>query len=95
MDEYLLKLTAYEHLFYLTEYVQDIRTKAFRCLGLPCYIGIGRSKTEAKIANHFAKKKKFFGGMYIGVNFVVIHAKDQKVMAFDQRLSSIPLISNP
>jgi hypothetical protein len=26
-------------------------------------LGIGRSKTEAKIANHFAKKNKYFGGV--------------------------------
>ncbi|NEU34006.1 Y-family DNA polymerase, partial [bacterium LRH843] len=44
IDECFLKLTAYEHLFDLTEYAQDMRTKAFQWLGLPCCIGIGRSK---------------------------------------------------
>lgn len=47
IDECFLKLTAYEHLFDLTEYAQDMRAKAWRWLGLPCCIGIGRSKTEA------------------------------------------------
>ena len=63
IDECFLKLTTYEHLFDLTEYAQDMRTKAFQWLGLPCCIGIGRSKTEAKIANHLAKKNKYFGGV--------------------------------
>ena len=40
-----------------------MRAKAWRWLGLPCCIGIGRSKTEAKIANHLAKKNKFFNGV--------------------------------
>ncbi len=63
IDECFLKLTAYEHLFDLTVYAQDMRAKAWRWLGLPCCIGIGRSKTEAKIANHLAKKNKFFNGV--------------------------------
>ncbi len=59
----LLKLTTYEHLFDLTEYAREMKNKAWQWLGLPCCIGIGRSKTEAKIANHLAKKNKFFGGV--------------------------------
>lgn len=56
IDECFLKLTAYEHLFNLTDYAKDMKDKAWQWLGLPCCIGIGRSKTEAKIANHLAKK---------------------------------------
>ena len=64
IDECFLKLTAYEHLFDLTEYAQDMRAKRLGVgYGLPCCIGIGRSKTEAKIANHLAKKNKFFNGV--------------------------------
>lgn len=63
VDECFLDLTAYEHLFDLSDYAQDMRKTAFQWLNLPCCIGIGRSKTEAKIANHLAKKNKFFNGV--------------------------------
>lgn len=63
IDECFLKLTTYEHLFDLTEYAREMKNKAWQWLGLPCCIGIGRSKTEAKIANHLAKKNKFFDGV--------------------------------
>ena len=35
IDECFLKLTAYEHLFDLTEYAQDMRAKAWRWLDYP------------------------------------------------------------
>lgn len=63
VDECFLDLTSYEHLFDLTDYAQDIRKTAWQWLTLPCCVGIGRSKTEAKIANHLAKKNKFFNGV--------------------------------
>lgn len=63
IDECFLKLTAYEHLFNLTDYAKDMKDKAWQWLGLPCCIGIGRSKTEAKIANHLAKKNKALNGV--------------------------------
>ena len=63
IDECFLKLTAYEHLFDLTGYAKDMKDKAWQWLGLPCCIGIGRSKTEAKIANHLAKKNKSLNGV--------------------------------
>ena len=33
-----------------------MRQQIWKWLGLPVCVGIGRSKTEAKIANHIAKK---------------------------------------
>lgn len=63
VDECFLDLTSYEHLFDLTDYAQEIRKTAWQWLTLPCCVGIGRSKTEAKIANHLAKKNKFFNGV--------------------------------
>ncbi|MCW8037963.1 Y-family DNA polymerase [Acinetobacter entericus] len=63
IDECFLDLTAYEHLFDLTEYAQDMRQRIAKWIGLPVCVGIGRSKTEAKIANHMAKKGKRFGGV--------------------------------
>lgn len=63
IDECFLDLTAYEQLFDLTEYAQQMRLRALQWLGLPCCIGLGRSKTQAKIANHLAKKNAYFGGV--------------------------------
>ncbi|MEB3753836.1 Y-family DNA polymerase [Acinetobacter sp. MD2(2019)] len=63
IDECFLRLTAYSELFDLTEYARQMKDQAWQWLGLPCCIGIGRSKTEAKIANHLAKKNKFFNGV--------------------------------
>ncbi|MGY6625301.1 Y-family DNA polymerase [Acinetobacter johnsonii] len=63
IDECFLDLTAYEHKFDLTEYAQDMRERIAKWIGLPVSVGIGRSKTEAKIANHMAKKAKRFSGV--------------------------------
>lgn len=63
IDECFLDLTAYQQLFDITDYAQKMRLQALQWLGLPCCIGIGRSKTEAKIANHLAKKNKSFNGV--------------------------------
>ncbi|MEB3754886.1 Y-family DNA polymerase [Acinetobacter sp. MD2(2019)] len=63
IDECFLRLTAYSELFDLTEYARQMKDQAWQWLGLPCCVGIGRSKTEAKIANHLAKKNKFFNGV--------------------------------
>lgn len=63
IDECFLDLTAYEDLFDLTDYAQQMRQRAWQYLSLPCCIGIGRTKTEAKIANHLAKKNKSLNGV--------------------------------
>src|SRR5690554_6604749 len=56
IDECFLDLTAHSGNYDLTEYAHQIRQRVFSWLGLPVCIGIGRSKTEAKLANHIAKK---------------------------------------
>ncbi|MEG0651348.1 MAG: DUF4113 domain-containing protein [Acinetobacter sp.] len=63
IDECFLELTAYENTYDLTEYAQEMRRRIWKWLGLPVCIGIGRSKTEAKMANHMAKKGKRFNGI--------------------------------
>ncbi|WP_089605056.1 Y-family DNA polymerase [Acinetobacter piscicola] len=63
IDECFLELTAYENVYDLTEYAQEMRRRIWKWLGLPVCIGIGRSKTEAKMANHMAKKAKRFSGI--------------------------------
>lgn len=70
IDECFLELTAYQELFDLTNYAQLMRTTVLKCLGLPCCIGIGHTKTQAKLANHVAKKNDSFNGVcsFIGLN---------------------------
>lgn len=63
IDECFLDLTAYEQLFDLTDYAHQMRDRIQKWIGLPVCVGIGRSKTQAKIANHMAKKGKRFGGV--------------------------------
>jgi len=63
IDECFLKLTAYSENYDLVEYAQDMRQRILRWIGLPVCVGIGRSKTEAKLANHMAKKAKRFNGV--------------------------------
>lgn len=63
IDECFLDLTAHIGNYDLTEYAQQIRQRVFSWLGLPVCIGIGRSKTEAKLANHIAKKNGYFNGV--------------------------------
>ncbi len=63
IDECFLDLTAYEQNYDLTDYAHEMRNRIQKWIGLPVCVGIGRSKTQAKIANHMAKKGKRFGGV--------------------------------
>lgn len=63
IDECFLELTQYQDLYNLTDYAQAMRERIRQWIGLPVCIGIGYSKTQAKIANHIAKKNKGFNGV--------------------------------
>ena len=63
IDECFLRLTSYSKNYDLVEYAQDMRQRILQWIGLPVCVGIGRSKTEAKLANHMAKKAKRFNGV--------------------------------
>lgn len=63
VDECFLDLSAYSSLHDLTDYSHQIRERILKWLGLPVCVGIGRSKTEAKIANYMAKKAKRFNSV--------------------------------
>jgi len=63
IDECFLDLTAHAENYDLTEYAQQMRRRISSWLGLPISIGIGRTKTEAKLANHIAKKKAYLNGV--------------------------------
>jgi len=63
IDECFLDLTDYYENFDLSSYAQDMRIRILKWIGLPCCVGIGSSKTEAKIANHIAKKYPAFNSV--------------------------------
>ncbi|MHB1333792.1 MAG: Y-family DNA polymerase [Sulfuriferula sp.] len=56
IDESFLDLTGFRHQN-LTDYAQQIRARVKRWVGLPVCVGIGPSKTLAKLASHVAKKR--------------------------------------
>ncbi|MCH7394162.1 Y-family DNA polymerase [Acinetobacter dispersus] len=76
IDECFLDLSGYYKNYDLTEYGQDMRQKILKWIGLPVCVGIGRSKTEAKIANHIAKKNPSFDGVCDLVNMDLCNKED-------------------
>ncbi|MDR7655476.1 Y-family DNA polymerase [Acinetobacter junii] len=76
IDECFLDLTAYHKHYDLTKYGQDMRQKILKWIGLPVCVGIGKSKTEAKIANHIAKKNPSFNGVCDLVNMDLCNKED-------------------
>ncbi|WP_227061652.1 Y-family DNA polymerase [Acinetobacter baumannii] len=63
IDECFVDFSAYEKNFDLEKVGQQMRQQIWKWLGLPVCIGIGRSKTESKIANHIAKKNPGFNSV--------------------------------
>ncbi|MFV5666140.1 Y-family DNA polymerase [Acinetobacter baumannii] len=68
IDECFVDFTAYEKNFDLEKVGQQMRQQIWKWLGLPVCVGIGRSKTEVKIANHIAKKNPGFNSVCDLVN---------------------------
>lgn len=62
IDESFLDLTTLKHIN-ITEYGQRIRATIKKWVGLPVCVGVGASKTLAKLANHLAKKRPIFAGV--------------------------------
>ncbi|MCC7245247.1 MAG: Y-family DNA polymerase [Saprospiraceae bacterium] len=46
------------------DYGQILRSEVLRRVGIPTGVGIGPTKTLAKVANHFAKKDRRHGGVF-------------------------------
>lgn len=63
IDESFIEVTAYVKNYNLTQFAHSILQRILMWLGLPCCIGIGRTKTESKIANHIAKTNKEYQGV--------------------------------
>lgn len=82
--------------------VDTVLTKRLPRYPLPCVV-IGRFAVDqtfqgqgiGKLLLAHALRQVSIVAQIIGVNFVVIHAKDQKAMMFYQRLGFISLTSNP
>ncbi|WP_060466253.1 Y-family DNA polymerase [Acinetobacter sp. LMB-5] len=68
IDECFVDFSAYEKNFDLEKVGQQMRQQIWKWLGLPVCVGIGRSKTESKIANHIAKKNAGFNSVCDLVN---------------------------
>lgn len=47
-----------------TEYVRYMKERVKRCVGIPVAIGVGPTKTLAKVATRIAKKNKEHGGVF-------------------------------
>ncbi|GEO42611.1 umuC protein [Skermanella aerolata] len=62
IDESFLRFTGFEHLD-LVDYGQEIRATVWRWIGIPTCVGIGPTKTLAKLANFLAKKRSTFEGV--------------------------------
>ena len=63
IDEAFLNLAGFEHRG-LTDYARMIRAEVKQATGIPVSIGIGVTKTLAKIANRLAKKTPASGGVW-------------------------------
>lgn len=62
IDESFLDLSSFTH-HRLVDYGQAMRHRILQWTGLPICVGIGATKTLAKLANHCAKKRPGFDGV--------------------------------
>ena len=62
IDESFLNLASFKHLDH-TKYGQAMRKQILQWTGLPVCVGIGSTKTLAKLANYCAKKQTIFNGV--------------------------------
>ena len=62
IDESFLDLTSFKRRD-LIQYAQHMRKRILQWTGLPVCVGIGATKTLAKLANHCAKKRPQFNGV--------------------------------
>lgn len=82
IDESFLDLTSFQSRD-LIQYGQEMRKRILQWTGLPVCVGIGVTKTLAKVANHCAKKRPVFNGV---CNFNVMQQGE-----LDNLLSEIPV----
>src|SRR5208283_1828778 len=64
IDEAFLDLHGFKH-FNLRDYAATIKRVTGKNTGIPVSVGIGPTKTLAKVANHFAKRSPENNGVYV------------------------------
>lgn len=67
VDEAFLNLSGFEHID-LDAYAREIKRKVERDTGIPVSVGVGRTKTLAKVANNIAKKSIKANGVVVLLN---------------------------
>lgn len=85
IDESFLDLSAFQSRN-LVEYGQQMRSRILKWVGLPVCVGIGSTKTLAKLANHCAKKRPQFKGV---CNFNDMNDTELDAMLNDISVSEI------
>lgn len=86
IDEAFIDLSAFTKIYAtqeITDKLRTLRDKIFQYTGIPVSIGIARTKTLAKAANEFAKKREEHTGV---LNLVEL--EEEK---FDELLSNLPI----
>jgi DNA polymerase V len=63
VDEAFIELSLPEHK--LNEHATSLRNAIFRDTGIPVAVGLGHTKTLAKVATHYAKPKRGGSGVYV------------------------------
>lgn len=72
IDESFLDLTSFKQIDF-SQYAQRMREQILQWTGLPVCVGIGPTKTLAKLANFCAKKRPLFNGV---CNFNAMHEEE-------------------
>lgn len=86
IDECFLELTEYQKIINNTEYARQMKAHVLKWLGLPVCVGIGKSKTQAKLCNHIAKTYPQFNGV---CNFEEIDRKILRMILMQVGVSEI------
>ena len=76
IDESFLDLTHFQHKNH-SQYALQMRKRILKWTGLPVCVGIGSTKTLAKLANHCAKKRPQYKGV---CDFNAIAPKDLEII---------------
>ena len=85
IDECFLNLNAFTHLD-LTAFAHTMRRRIKQWVGLPVCVGIGATKTLAKLANHIAKKRPAFNGV---CNLDHLSPNDTEAMLHSNNVSEV------
>jgi len=70
---------------------RTLRARVLQWLGLPCSVGIGSTKTLAKLANHVAKSAERKPGSYPAEHAQVCHLGRLSAAALDELLAATPV----